>query len=417
MIRRRQPTVAAEGSQDTPKGFDAFELRLGDVMRGERATLGKSLLDVQRELKIRATYIAAIENADPTAFETPGFIAGYVRSYARYLGLDPEWAYRRFCEEGKFATVRGIEAGASAARAPQQSRRKPLDGRDPLADPNAIFVPRGEAFFSRIEPGAIGSTLVLLLLTAVLGYGGWSVLQQIQQVRLAPVDQQPDLIADVDPLDSAETALASDAPVSAAPTTEALDRLYRPQALDLPVMVARDGPIVTLDPGEIGVLASDRPARQPMQDAAPGALERLAHAYQEDRVAEAILADPSIAGHVQVVAESAAPELAIIAVRPAWVRVSAADGTVLLEKILDGGERYVVPETEVPPRLRAGNSGSVYFSVNGQTYGPAAPGANIAKNVELSAGALAERYQLADLKADPDLAVALAQNEGGTGSQ
>ena len=30
------------------KGFDDYELKLGDIMRGERATLGKSLLDVQR---------------------------------------------------------------------------------------------------------------------------------------------------------------------------------------------------------------------------------------------------------------------------------------------------------------------------------------------------------------------------------
>ncbi len=67
-----------------PKSFDDFDLRLGDIMRGERATMGKSLLDVQRELKIKATYIAAIENADPSAFESPGFVAGYVRSYARY---------------------------------------------------------------------------------------------------------------------------------------------------------------------------------------------------------------------------------------------------------------------------------------------------------------------------------------------
>ena len=35
-------------------GFDDFEMRLGDMMRGERATIGKSLLDVQRELRIRA---------------------------------------------------------------------------------------------------------------------------------------------------------------------------------------------------------------------------------------------------------------------------------------------------------------------------------------------------------------------------
>ena len=78
-----------EASEDVQaKGFDDYDLRQGDLMRGERATMGKSLLDVQRELKIKATYISAIENTDPSAFDTPGFIAGYVRSYARYLGLD-----------------------------------------------------------------------------------------------------------------------------------------------------------------------------------------------------------------------------------------------------------------------------------------------------------------------------------------
>ena len=95
------------------KGFDDFDLRLGDLMRGERATLGKSLLDVQRELKIKATYIAAIENADVGAFETPGFIAGYVRSYARYLGMEPEHAFARFCTESGFAVAHGMSAAAS----------------------------------------------------------------------------------------------------------------------------------------------------------------------------------------------------------------------------------------------------------------------------------------------------------------
>ncbi|MCO8145350.1 DUF4115 domain-containing protein [Rhodovulum tesquicola] len=397
MIRRRQSRIAAEGSQDIPKGFDAYELRLGDVMRGERATLGKSLLDVQRELKIRATYIAAIENADPTAFETPGFIAGYVRSYARYLGLDPEWAYRRFCEEGNFATVHGMSPAATTPKLAQ--RRKPAEPRDPLADPNAIFVPRGEAFLSRIEPGAIGSLAVLLALMAVLGYGGWSVLQQIQQVKLAPLDHQPGLLADVGPLATTDEAILAEAPMTP-PTTEALDRLYRPQVLDRPVLVPRDGPIATLDPGEIGVLVAGRPAEQ-----------RFASDNSADRP------EPAKPGQVQVVAESQLPEVAIIAVRPAWVRVSAADGSVLLEKILDAGERYVLPDTDQPARLRAGNSGAVYFAVNGQTYGPAAPGAQVARNVELSAEALTERFQIANVGADPDLAVALAMNGDGSGTE
>ncbi len=120
MIGRKGKPSAAD--EEKPKGFDDFELRLGDLMRGERATLGKSLLDVQRELKIKATYIAAIENCDISAFETQGFVAGYVRSYARYLGMDPEWAYQRFCGEANFTVAHGMSAAASSAR-PVQCKR------------------------------------------------------------------------------------------------------------------------------------------------------------------------------------------------------------------------------------------------------------------------------------------------------
>ncbi|WP_212524577.1 helix-turn-helix domain-containing protein [Actibacterium sp. MT2.3-13A] len=391
MIRRKQPPVAAENDQ--PKGFDAFELRLGDIMRGERATLGKSLLDVQRELKIKATYIAAIENADPSAFETPGFIAGYVRSYARYLGLDPEWAYATFCREGNFAKVHGMDA---AAASPKPSTAKPAAAKaDPLADPNATFVPRGEALLARIEPGAIGSSLVLMALIGALGFGGWSVLKEIQQVNLAPVEQAPGVLAELDPLAGVAMPQADGeeptgaAAANAAPTPEALDRLYRPQALDVPVLVARDGPISTLPPGAIGALAVPE---LPQLEVAEAAAEAL----------------PEAETSVKVV-EDRMPELAIFATRPAWVRVRAADGTVLFEKILDAGENYVLPQTEEPPVLRAGNSGSVYFAVNGEAYGPAARGAQVVKNLVLEQAALKEKFQPVDLAEDPGVATMVAE--------
>ena len=38
-------------------GFDSYTLLLGEELRGERATLGKSLLQVQKDLKIKAVYI------------------------------------------------------------------------------------------------------------------------------------------------------------------------------------------------------------------------------------------------------------------------------------------------------------------------------------------------------------------------
>jgi hypothetical protein len=71
---------------------------------------------------------------------------------------------------------------------------------------------------------------------------------------------------------------------------------------------------------------------------------------------------------------------------------------------------FALPKLEAPPILRAGNSGAVYFAVNGRTYGPAAPGAQVVKNVELSPTSADREICFADLTKDPELAgmVALA---------
>lgn len=379
MIGRRSKSPTPE--IDKPKGFDDFELRLGDLMRGERATLGKSLLDVQRELKIKATYIAAIENADVSAFETQGFVAGYVRSYARYLGMNPDEAFARFCREANFEVAHGMSAAASNAAT--LAARRTLENRDPFV--HASFIPRGESIFARVEPGAVGSIAVLVALIGALGYGGWSVLQEVQRVQLAPVNEAPAVVAEIDPLGNVKgeaplVRSAPEAPEQVAQNTAA-DRLYRPEALDVPVMTARDGPIAAINPNVAAVAADD------------------ATSAIEDAVAEAVAGDTP----VQVTA-AGEPGVEVLAVRPSWVRVSAADGTVLFEKILDAGERYTVPALPQPPLLRSGNSGSVYFSVNGKTYGPASPGAQVVKNVSLAADSLTQAYALADLTGDADLA-------------
>ena len=122
MIGRKTPRISIDKVVER-KSFDDFEVRLGDTMRGERATMGKSLLNVQRELRIKAAYIATIENADSSAFDTPGFIAGYVRSYARYLNMDADQAFETFCRESGFTVAHGMSAQASG---PKPSGR---DGR------------------------------------------------------------------------------------------------------------------------------------------------------------------------------------------------------------------------------------------------------------------------------------------------
>ncbi|MFO8124875.1 helix-turn-helix domain-containing protein [Yoonia sp.] len=367
-------------------GFDAFDLRLGDLMRGERATLGKSLLDVQRELKIKAAYIAAIENADPSAFDTPGFIAGYVRSYARYLGMDPDDAFEAFCVESGFATAHGMSAEASSLKGKTFDPAAAPLGKDIFSASATPFIPAGDAMLSGVEPRAIGSVMVLVALIAGLGYGGWTVLQEVQKVQFAPVEQTPVVISDLDPLAGATNTIQPSDPLEdfQTPSRQSLDRLYRPQALDVPVLVARDAPISTLSPGMIGALLPDvgvSPTREMMVASAD------------------IPAPPAI----QVV-EPDVPEVQLVAVRPAWVRVRSADGTVIFEGVMEPGQNFVVPTTEEPATLRVGESGAMYFAVNGVHYGPVGQSGVVTSNVALSTQNLTQTYAVADLSADNDLA-------------
>ncbi len=397
MIKRKSEPRSEGDGPKRPKGFDDFEIRLGDLMRGERATMGKSLLDVQRDLRIKACYIAAIENADPSVFDTPGFVAGYVRAYARYLGMDPEEAFQAFCRESGFSIGHGLPLASGPSG---RGRRESPGGRarpgrqDPAMAPfsgmRTPFVPEDEGFLSRIEPRAIGSALVLLLLIGGIGYGGWAVLKEIQQVQLAPVDQAPVVLSDLDPLEGALSPAPDGAedPAAAAASARALERLYRPQALDLPILVARDAPISTLDPRRVGLFRAPEPPQ----------VQRTA---EQQRPPEP----------VPQVVEPEAPKLAIVAVRPSWVRVSAADGTVIFEGIMEGGQSWEVPAMEEPPTLRAGESGAVYFAVNGRHYGPVGRRGVVTSNLPLSVEAVTERFQLADLEKDRDLARMVAEAE------
>lgn len=373
-------------------GFDAYKLHLGDLMRGERATMGKSLLDVQRELKIKAAYIAAIENADPTAFDTPGFIAGYVRSYARYLDMDPDWAFNTFCSESGFVTVHGMSDQASSTKSMRQTA--PF-AKDIFATPATPFTPEGDTMFSAVESRAVGSFMVLIVLIGGLCYGGYTVLQEVQKVQLAPVENTPMVVANIDPLAGGDFP-ALDAGMNLverfdAPSSESLDRLYRPQALDSPVLVPRDGPIASLS---LRTTRSFSPKIDKLQD----------FVGQDSVLSQDAMTMPAgVAPNIQVT-ENRLPGVQLVAVRDAWVRVRAADGTVIYEATMSAGDTFDVPQTIEPATLRVGESGAVYFAVNGAHYGPVGARGKVTSNLALSVNNLTTSFVIADLMADSDLA-------------
>ncbi|WP_408629809.1 DUF4115 domain-containing protein [Aliiroseovarius salicola] len=278
---------------------------------------------------------------------------------------------------------------------------------DPLANPNATWIPQSESVLARIEPGAVGSVAVLMALVGVLGFAGWSVLKEIQRVDFAPVEQSPGVLAEL-PVFETEAEMADAGTVMPAPSAEALDRLYRPQALDVPVMTQRDAPISTLDPRNVGALAGlQRDLSEPPM--LPSSAFS-SHEIDAGLVAGlAAVADDDVeTGGVKVFGADA-PEVALVAVRASWVRVQTASGSVIFEKVMDAGEHYILPKTETAPVLRTGNAGGIYFAVNGSAFGPAGASGSVVKNIALSPDTLSENYSVADLSKDQALATYVAE--------
>jgi len=348
------------------QGFDSFELRLGDELRGERATLGKSLLDVQRDLRIKASYIAAIENCDLSVFENTGFLAGYVRSYARYLELDPEATYARFCAESNF---KGAHADLGRRREGGSNARVAAISASAVNDINPIFGRAAASSMRMSDFSAFGPLVVIIALIGGLIVGGWTLLKDIQRVDIAPVEQAPVVLDKVLVAGFADAADMSRIDSTIGESMD-LNQLYSNRALSVPVVTPRDGPIGAIVPQAVASAEGAAP-----QSAIVAAVENLAEI-----------------GNPQVTVADTKPLISLFAQQEAWVRVSAADGSVLFEKVLAAGEEYTLPERAEVSSLRAGNAGYLFLMIDGQVYGPVNGTNGVAKNVSLAAADIAENY-------------------------
>jgi transcriptional regulator with XRE-family HTH domain len=71
-------------------------MSLGERFRAAREQRGLTLSDVAEQVRIRSVYLAALEEENWKAIGAPVYIRGFLRTYARHLGLDPEEAVSEF---------------------------------------------------------------------------------------------------------------------------------------------------------------------------------------------------------------------------------------------------------------------------------------------------------------------------------
>ena len=82
------PGSGEEGSRPPPDGDDLDEVddvSLGELLREARRQRAITLADVERDTRINATYIGALEAERFDVLPAPVYARGFLRSYARYL--------------------------------------------------------------------------------------------------------------------------------------------------------------------------------------------------------------------------------------------------------------------------------------------------------------------------------------------
>ncbi|MDR3212539.1 MAG: DUF4115 domain-containing protein [Azoarcus sp.] len=86
-----EENAAPESESATSSAFgEAPALMPGEILRKAREARGESLGDVVQVLKLSLQQLEALENDRFDILPGPTFVRGFLRNYARHLGLDPE---------------------------------------------------------------------------------------------------------------------------------------------------------------------------------------------------------------------------------------------------------------------------------------------------------------------------------------
>jgi len=399
---------------------------VGTLLRQARERSGQSLASAAQQLRIRETYLRAIEEGDFRLLPGATYAVGFLRSYADHLGLDPQEIVRRFREE--------VEE---------------LGRRTQLVFPAAPAE-------GKIPGGAI---LLIAAVVALVGYGGWyflserdgsiadlvpavpSGLQQlfgsdsestttptVAEVAPAPAANpsatEPSAVAPTTDLNSAvaqavaasesspsgaaaavpapETATAV-APESTAAETASGEappsELAAAESSPSPVLGTSDetADMVPETPSEVmdaAPAASPLPeegmeatAIAPAADAAAPAPESEATAPTNDAAVgtavasgnDGIPAAPEPPSATEDLPEgqqygvtNADARVVLIATQEAWVQIKKASGEEVWTKVLRPGDRFMVPN-ERGLILATGNAGGLQVVVDGRPVAALGP--------------------------------------------
>jgi cytoskeleton protein RodZ len=316
---------------------DAPLASVGEDLRKARERRGEDLDHIARVLKIRQDYLAAVEEGTMEALPGKTYAMGFVRSYAAYLGLDGNQYVGRLKAE--------------------------IAGRDDTEPPPTVTSPAERRW---PQGGWIAGGLLFVALI----YAGYLMLSAPETEQ--PVIPVPDRLAVEAGL---PTAQQTPTPAASAPAAKS------PAAAPPPAAGPTSAPEAK----------APAPATQPTPAPAPQASAPAAPAPAVSpaaRTTPLVIASPLPQGRRYGVQNTNA-RITLRVHREAHVTVRGADSRMFINRTLQPGDTYLVPNLG-GLRLSAPDAGAVELLLDGSSVGFAGQN-GVANDLPLSVQAVLER--------------------------
>jgi len=309
---------------------------IGDFFKQVRETKGLTVDEVASKTRIRTDFVKALEEGNFAKLPDQVFARGFVRSYARSLGLDEEDAIHRFIQSaGAFYEKQDERERLKVRQAEEERKRR--------ANRKAVAIAIGIAIL----------TLVILL----------SREQSSLLVRRTSQSEPP----------------STTAKRMVPPEQAKLDVPVRPESEPAPAAQTKTKPMEAAAPSSAAARSEASQGRGAGSSAAPApAAPQTAMPVPPPLTAEGPLAPPSL----EATANADDPlVLDLEATELSWV-VIQVDGGSPQEALLRPGEKAKWKGQD-QFMLTLGNAGGVKAELNGKPQKPFGPSGKVARDILL----------------------------------
>jgi cytoskeleton protein RodZ len=318
-----------------PDPSDAPAARLGAELTAARRRLGWELPQLATSLRIRQSYLEAIETGRISELPGTTYALGFVRAYASALGLSGEDIARRFRAEAE-----GVKG--------QPELRFPAP------------VPRR---------GVPAGALMLLGLVILGGaYGGWYWVSEHRATPVETVPPIPDRLSAGAPKSTPSPAVASLLPATAPPAAQppaAQPPAAQPPAAQPPAAAQpQPSPKVAVP---TGAPTGSAPTQANLPTLVPGTApaSNTAPPTQNPGATPAPPPVEPAAQNAPAPVATAAPGIVVKATADAWITVKQPVGPPVLNKLMHAGDSWTMPADAKGLTLTTGNAGGTAIEVDG----------------------------------------------------